>query len=831
MGTLHLKDAVHDFAVFPFPPSSSFNYTSLVEIAEDLYTSNSSSTTTSSSTGNVEKSRLTETRWIELASTRLGLNEEQAWMYWDAFCVFMGPEKCNVTLDAHVTTLTTSNDAPTPIVPSSATASTATTTLEENDNPSVSDFLQEYNPQTALLPWPRQNASPPAAEFLLLLFNQLSHRPSTTMHTNSVARGDKYPFPHHHPLPKNLPNLHFLTKRQHSSSTLLSETEDTFSSADESTHHRPTSSKTHATTSTSSSKTTNTHTSNRFPLSIISGRAALTEFWRTYAPRWLFLIHVLRKGRSVGTGFLHECLGGMGWTGVEALEMESGELDVLEFLFVGRLGAGSGGEVEYRLWMESEIEKMKRLQQHSGGSGGNGSGGLVSASHDEGHLSSEDVGTWSDLGNLATVRDVFISMNRNTQWTTFNAQNEIWSESWKVPLGAVANWVAWALQISPSSFRKMKVSENGVAYGIEEEHGHLSGNTDDPVILSRKRNITILVHPIYLRNQTLFIHRCNDATITLLGGPLKNLYISSCKNTQIFSGPVQAHVRVSNCDTLKLTVAGCGGFSASASSWDSCNELQVSLMTITRPLVCYWSEADSDDLETATGVSSMREDEDSLVESHTSLRGSLNGRHRYHHHTTPPNSSDKFKLCVSPLDSWYPTLASDLSLAHIPPLSQNLWDQVLLTWEPPSNTTLHTATNSEDDEPATLAETLWTPLPPSEYFASLLDVEVKQDHVTPKICPVPIPGAYLEWVRGCEEFTREVKGVMSKFSLVGSSEGEEEREGDEQGVGLQERVEIKFQEWMVKTGRVAGISGLLGAGKDLERMKGSVGGVAAPAVE
>jgi hypothetical protein len=406
------------------------------------------------------------------------------------------------------------------------------------------------------------------------------------------------------------------------------------------------------------------------------------------------------------------------------------------------------------------------------------------------------------------------------------------------------------------------------------------------VIISRKTNLHIIVHPTYIRYQTLFIYRCTNVQITLLGGPLKNLYISSCRNTQIFSAPVQSHVRISNCENTKLTVAGCGGLGASVSGWDACQGLEVSMMTLSRPMLYYWSEVDEDDVETATGLS--KADEDAVIHSqsnqqhqhhhhqhqnthvnHHHPRGALNGRNHYHHHhhLHPHSGTDEHleqqtnqvqqqqnheslslppRMVVSPCDSWYAGLEHDLVLAGVHPHAQNLWDDVMLTWEPPSvefHQQQHHHHHQHGQDTAmmggnTFAQSLWTTLPPTEFFASEVPVNVQtsfeaadklygsqldyqfQTQPDDSRNPIALPKPYAEWDSICKAFTKAAQDMI--ISASQTSHPATSTASNEDNLGLQSIVEAEFQRWMGKTGVVYGVTSLVNAAKDIDRIRNSL---------
>jgi hypothetical protein len=512
MGVLYLKDAIHDFAVFPFPPSPQFNYGTLIDLADEIYRSKPATTRTSTSTvsssapssklsdalGKETKreSLLTETLWFDLAGKHLGFNDEQAAVYWDAFCVFLGPSKCHVSLDADNSSTTTSSMYQT---------TTANQSKQSQDTDDQNGSNDANN--TPILSWTRR-ATPSAIEFLLLLFNQLSHRPSTTMHSTSVLKGDEYPFPFAH-LPNN-PN-----SRPHNSSYAFShEFHRSRSSSvveynnvsDEVTKERPTSASTSSSktqTSVASSSSSNgggagaggassssstiTQVGGRVPQSVVGGRVSLTDFWRTYSVRWLWLIHVLRKGRSIDTTFLHQqqhhhhntpsSLGaGLVWNGIEGLEMDEGDLEVLNFLFWGMEPLSDeerdAAVRDYRLWLSSHIDSLKKLHHQQNLHHHN------QHHHNQYHDGVVNTDSVLPTGHLSSVVDVFLSMNYNASWMT-QGHGPSSSAEWKVPLGAVASWIGWSLKSSPSNFKKLKISEHGIAYGIEEDAG-FAGNVEDP---------------------------------------------------------------------------------------------------------------------------------------------------------------------------------------------------------------------------------------------------------------------------------------------------------------------------------------------------------------
>ncbi|KAJ3327534.1 hypothetical protein HDU76_011624 [Blyttiomyces sp. JEL0837] len=380
---LCLKSSLHDFGLLPFPSNASkFNFFSLLDLVDTLHSLNhdhsqeprchrerrrrAHSQNERESRGGAgdagDEMTICRKEWMQLSLNHLGLSADQAAVYWDTLCLYLGPSMCRVPPSYG------SQNSSTELGTESHSTSTSTYSTSDNSN---SDSTATTSTSTSSNSW-IHNATPPVVEFCLLLYNQLANRPSSVRQNGkqrvstevSTSRQCMQPHTHHancnHPPQphqssphlsiiddttiistaaggedcqsgnssvsssvNSSPNLsdarvrrrrrQFRSNSPTTNPSLLQQQSSSLSTTCSTSHNQnsvtspnstspPSSARSKRPSSSSSATITSSSggssSTSRYPQSILLGRKRLSAFWKSTASRWLLLLHVATYGRA-----------------------------------------------------------------------------------------------------------------------------------------------------------------------------------------------------------------------------------------------------------------------------------------------------------------------------------------------------------------------------------------------------------------------------------------------------------------------------------------------------------------------------------------------------
>ncbi|KAJ3213549.1 hypothetical protein HDU67_002759 [Dinochytrium kinnereticum] len=361
--------------------------------------------------------------------------------------------------------------------------------------------------------------------------------------------------------------------------------------------------------------------------------------------------------------------------------------------------------------------------------------------------------------------------------------------------GKIQGVISWMLEDRNGSFRKMKLSENGVAMSVED-CGDGPFFKCDPVLISRKRNQTILINtatlfPDHPQNPTtLFLHRLTNCTVHILG-PIKSLLISSCKgSTRITTGPITSRLHIHRCgdvsvSTVSAQVTVCvpstpSSYTSTLTNLSVQNNdarpdgfesmMELDLCTEVRPLA--WMLASS---HTGKPVITVGEDASHGAESpspsSSMVLEPVNEKYL-------PNQNVMF----GPLNAWYSKLGEEMdNLGWDRSGRRNRWNEAVDLWRLGAN-------NSGTEESSSTASRLYLSLlPPSKFFPSEIPIQYNAAEIHPALSPqiikdespslpsqvdvsplttipIPPPKEYAAWSHACTDFVRSAKRSISVSS-------------------------------------------------------------------
>ncbi|KAI8911790.1 tubulin binding cofactor C-domain-containing protein [Gorgonomyces haynaldii] len=244
----------------------------------------------------------------------------------------------------------------------------------------------------------------------------------------------------------------------------------------------------------------------KFSSDLAHGRHQLATYWRSTAKQWLYLIHIYFYGESTETSNMHALSG--------LLIQDLSELDAIFMGFCCPKDNPAFKKVAQRFtqWMNEK----------------------TAASESEIIC---DTNACEEMKVVDLARSLFSCMD------TFRDQ-------YTLSIEKLHHWMLYCVVMTPLTFENLQLSEHGMVNATEKCG---KGPVSDQVLLARKKSQTILIHPEFITNRNLYIHRCHDCNIYVLG-PVENLIITRCRNTVVYGGVVKNAAVVNYCNQLTLTV-------------------------------------------------------------------------------------------------------------------------------------------------------------------------------------------------------------------------------------------------------------------------------------
>ncbi|KAI8929784.1 hypothetical protein BC831DRAFT_508880 [Entophlyctis helioformis] len=694
---------------------------------------------------------LTLDTWTALAARRLGLSPAQALVYYETFALLLRPLAPPAPpAPAAVPGHGSAPDAPASASTQQASVSDPATTAATIARPThtqASTATTATATATATAATPHSGshaASLPSVHFLLLLFNQLHRRPFVR---DQILKGDEYPrrIHHaHHPLGHLHHRRPLFSKRsassdewdvlvgggggtpgesaasvstpivtvthspstatpgvQHAglpstsaSSSLSSSSSSSLSSSLDQPHATflglhafpPT----HGTTSLATAAAATAAAAARFPTHVTEGRHHLASYWRSSGKRWLHLIYIAYNGRQIDKA--HATADGEHAASAatspnmasghgaqlprhglaETLELDIDWLSIFDFLFTAICTPHASLRAKLKQlfvdWVLNDRDVELDLED-------------VDAFVNQHASPSTQASPHPTVFATEPAMDVFTDFCSGLPAFAGKAVQS-------VPIDLINQWIVWAVMERPLSLRLLKMSENGVVYGYEDTRSWFHDEKATPqVLISRKRNQFVVAHAAYIYGANVFIHRCHDAHIYIMG-PVRSLSVSRCRNTTITVGAVAKDLTIVQCERLTVS-AVCGQLRVSSSSVGPSLELQPGssagafggpgsdsivayVHTTARPIVscgsgdsgngvpmCSTSSASSN----SGGVGTGGEDQEM-----PSVHGEL-------------DSAGLRGVVLAPCNAFYDGMLDDVRAAGLDLQTPNQWDQVVGAWD------------------------------------------------------------------------------------------------------------------------------------------------------
>lgn len=308
----------------------------------------------------------------------------------------------------------------------------------------------------------------------------------------------------------------------------------------------------------------------RFPTYVTEGRHQLAAFWRSSGEKWLYLIYVLYKGNSIDQISLHAHMSDhsnaadMTRHGLtEALELESSWLvNAFQFLFTTvttrHEKIGDKLKKKFADWVKMDHESFVNS---------NMTDDTVDLIPDDlsqllGYEESQSEMVFTSESAMHVLWDLISSLPHpfsehvhilTNKMSTHKATDGRKVQAFSVSIELMNHWISWAVMERPLYLRILRLTDHGIVYGFEESHRWFEDPHETPqILLARKRHQMIVIDRHYVEGANLFIHRCHDAQIYILGA-VRNVFISRCRNVTVIAPAISQQLRITQCDHASIS--------------------------------------------------------------------------------------------------------------------------------------------------------------------------------------------------------------------------------------------------------------------------------------
>lgn len=769
--SIYLRSSLHDFGLLPVPPSSKFEYSSLLKLSGALARlptsggrgvngdgggNGSGGYKAVAATSTTQSAMISYYQWIDLAKQFLSLSEESSAVYFDGFLFLVDQEDSFSERLYHLAAV----NNPATTKPSSVNNSSSSSSLTSFSSSSESCLNQRHNQlqqqEQRLRPHLLQNYHVSSIPFLLYLFNQIHNKNYST------------------------------------NSNLFKDSPTSSSSQDNS---KPGSNTASARLSRSKSHYSRTYW-RKIPKEIMNGRRALSKFWKSNAMKWLNLVYVAGAG---GQSLLS--------ADRSALGLSRSQLKAaLNFVFYALvpLSEDTWSEMRYQFanWVRTgkESAETKTLLQ-------------IFALDDFGeYINSAEILSCPVDKVIELLAEGSLPLSSRNTGTT--------------PTELVDSVISWtmATDSTPLYFQKITFSPSGLAFSLEESKSPLGNryqsrqgknvsNRDvapfshfhpsNLVLISGKRNQTLVITEEFAAKSNIFIYRCHDCRIYILGSS-HNIIMSHCRGTELFAGVCASTLCTHHCDKAIIR-----GVASRFIIGMMCENLQAFVTSITSPLV----------LQGESAFSIPHANNDSFISGSSSfstlLSGAAGGQEfKGIHDTLCRTPSSTSMVTFAPCNAWYRNMDKHMSASCIDP-STNSWFPPVVTWSRDGSKSLAISSTEECSQ-------LYRKLQPSAFFCSELPFMCNDDlknkdstSLTAAVNPIPLPTEYIDSVFGAVEFIHDTRAIISSLQR----RGEEGGRGVGSGAKLQDKISGEFRMWLKSSGQIDFITSLMNLRKDLEQAK------------
>ncbi|KAL5035069.1 hypothetical protein BDV3_004532 [Batrachochytrium dendrobatidis] len=653
---LYLRNFLFDSALVPYPLNSAFNYSALCQVAVDIF--KLSEPTSRSSFSKYHSNQLSFDIWTDIGQRHLGLTFIQTLVYFETFALILRQSDA-MSESAALDGLTAISRVAT--LPAIIQDSTPQCTPIPKVGP-------DLNPVSILLSTPV-----PAIPFLLLLFNQLYLHPhyKDSFHNQCSNPSLQNPINQLHQHMHSTCNpINIAKSNKNTLATFLP-----FKSLADYLKQQPSDECNNATPSVADSilkkesipallSPTKHNTEKNsvfnlqsslicnesaiskvhFPSHLVKGRLGLSNFWRSSGSQWLALIYLAHKGTQSKNSTAMMIFENQDFSS-DCPDFQNFDMDwlsVLDFLFI--TVSPRQQNITMRLkelfgnWISSKNQNIDNLNDLDPCL-------TTRTQHDkpsslESMMGATSTSAFSELFTIMDAKPVIVEFLRRWKGGKKDLADP-------VSIARMNQFIQWAILDCMPSYRLLKFTRHGIAYGIDDTQYWLQDPHEPPqVLISRKRNQTIVLHSAFISNTAVYIHRCHDTHVYILG-PITSLFISECRNTQIIVGAVSKQIGIKQSQGLVVS-AVCGQlmvwlmpYNQRFASQTESNHVTAYINTLSRPIV-------------GQGI---------CLNSHSNV-GDFKDQHVFKY----------IKLVLAPCNTYYQGMRDDVLNSGLD-ISYNMWDK------------------------------------------------------------------------------------------------------------------------------------------------------------
>ncbi|KAJ3225803.1 hypothetical protein HK099_006201 [Clydaea vesicula] len=402
-------------------------------------------------------------------------------------------------------------------------------------------------------------------------------------------------------------------------------------------------------------------------------------------------------------------------------------------------------------------------------------------------LSSEEL----ELSN--NIEDIVISFT--TKFTPLSSRcsgNYITGGN-SYPIELLDTWINWALCNESLNPHQINFSINGFGLGYKPEENGFFSKDEKQVLISSKRNQTLLIVENEVNNVDLIIYRCHDCIINILGKP-RSILVSHSRGSKIFFGVCQTTLNVHHSESLSLTGA------ATKSLISISKKITLKVLNSSPTLLLNRFK------KFEFNFSSIN------TFSHNSNLKKLNSKD-----VAPTNAAStslyemvnsNTEIVIGPCDSYYDLMQTHLIESGFN-LKLNCFNNVIFTWE-----------KTESIEEVEKVYSLLDPKLYHIYEQPYSYKKVKQSIKNFKSChpPFEIPTVYLHQFNLTNKKHLLIKKVLQDLKIKSNQDKDHSKKVGSFEEELKMLIEAEFQIWLRNSGKIQELTGILNLDKDIKSL-------------
>ncbi|KAJ3395959.1 hypothetical protein HDU92_004456 [Lobulomyces angularis] len=556
----------------------------------------------------------------------------------------------------------------------------------------------------------------------------------------------------------------------------------------------------------------------KYPKELLNGRKNLSNFWKTNADKWLNLIHIINYGKLFNLNnnidIKFQNLKNSNNLVIDndnnfnkniTQHLSKIDLKNLNFLFFGilpkvcsNIQLSNQKLKNYKNLVTVEELKQyfkefinKNYQNNSNNSQVNNQNFKTYSNINQilklNTLSSEEL----ELSN--NIEDIVISFT--TKFTPLSSRcsgNYITGGN-SYPIELLDTWINWALCNESLNPHQINFSINGFGLGYKPEENGFFSKDEKQVLISSKRNQTLLIVENEVNNVDLIIYRCHDCIINILGKP-RSILVSHSRGSKIFFGVCQTTLNVHHSESLSLTGA------ATKSLISISKKITLKVLNSSPTLLLNRFK------KFEFNFSSIN------TFSHNSNLKKLNSKD-----VAPTNAAStslyemvnsNTEIVIGPCDSYYDLMQTHLIESGFN-LKLNCFNNVIFTWE-----------KTESIEEVEKVYSLLDPKLYHIYEQPYSYKKVKQTIKNFKSChpPFEIPTVYLHQFNLTNKKHLLIKKVLQDLKIKSNQDKDHSKKVGSFEEELKMLIEAEFQIWLRNSGKIQELTGILNLDKDIKSL-------------